>query len=414
MDNQFDFRLNMVRHSMKYGVSDASEVFGRTRKTVRKWRDRYMSEGLTGLEDRSRRPHFSPNKTSQKDIDKIVKKKKKMKHIGAERLHHEFGIKQSARTIQKYCREAGLGRKRKSKREQQRDLRKWKEENFAALRSWGVDTKDCSDIPYYLERIVHAGFPRYLYQARDIRTNTLYSAYAYEQTNMNSAKFIARLFDHLVSLGIPLDEITIQTDNGTEYTRNGKDLTKKSMVEKTIDEAEAIHVRIPLGAKNYQSDVERANGLIEYELLEIERWKTKNELIGKTTAWEYYFNRLRPNSYQQNKTPYQRMKEAGIQSKTAEKACLWSIPILDDPKLKYVDFNLPQGGYHVCKFDVYFFEFPLNIDKSFHKLYSLYHVRYFRHPSSNRIGGSISHPHLISCRAFSRSSLSNSFRYRQK
>ena len=44
------------------------------------------------------------------------------------------------------------------------------------------------------------------------------------------------------------------------------------------------------------------------------------------------------------------MKEAGIQSKTAEKACLWSIPILDDPKLKYVDFNLPQGGYHVCKF----------------------------------------------------------------
>ena len=153
----------------------------------------------------------------------------------------------------------------------------------------------------------------------------------------------------LVALGIPLEEITIQTDNGTEFTRNGKDLTKKSLFEKTIDDTGAIHARIPVGAKNYQSDVERANGLIEYELLEIERWKTKEELVGKTTAWEYYFNRVRPNSYQQNMTPYDRMKEAGIQSKTAEDACLWTVTILDDPKLKNISYNLPQSGYHVCK-----------------------------------------------------------------
>ena len=172
---------------------------------------------------------------------------------------------------------------------------------------------------------------------------------------MNSAKFIASLFDHLVSLGIPLEEIDIQTDNGSEFVRNGKDLNNKSQFEQYIEDMKANHKRIPVGAKNYQSDVERANGLIEYELLEIERWKTKSELVGKTTAWDYYFNRVRPNSYQQNKTPYDRMKEAGIQSKTAEKACLWSVCILDDPKLKYIDFNLPQGGYHVCKFDVGFF-----------------------------------------------------------
>ncbi|MCH8012225.1 MAG: hypothetical protein IIA61_09825 [Candidatus Marinimicrobia bacterium] len=38
------------------------------------------------------------------------------------RLSH-IGVKQSARTIQKICREEGLGRKKKSKRIKQRDLR---------------------------------------------------------------------------------------------------------------------------------------------------------------------------------------------------------------------------------------------------------------------------------------------------
>lgn len=350
MDNKFEFRLNMVRHALKCSVSDASRVYERTRKTVRKWRDRFLKEGLKGLEDRSRRPQHSPNQTSQSDKDKIIRKKKQTK-AGAMRLHNEFGIKQSERTIQKICREAGLSRKRKSKRQKQRDLRAWKEANFDPLRYWVVDTKDCSDVPYYVERIYNGGFPRYLYQARDVRTNTLFSSYAHEQSNLNSAKFINRLFDHLSSLGIPLNEVSVQSDNGSEFPRNGLDLSIPSAFEKAIMDVDASYVRIPPGAKNHQSDVERANGLIEYELLDIERWKTKGELVGLTTAWEYYFNRLRPNSYQQNRSPYQRMKQAGIESKTAENTCLWTVTILDDYKFKCINFNLTQSGYHVCTFD---------------------------------------------------------------
>ena len=33
-------------------------------KTVRKWRDRFVADGLDGLQDRSSRPHRSPNQTS--------------------------------------------------------------------------------------------------------------------------------------------------------------------------------------------------------------------------------------------------------------------------------------------------------------------------------------------------------------
>lgn len=361
MDNKYDFRLNMVRHAMKYSVSDAAYVYGRTRKTVRKWCYRFGKEGLSGLEDRSRCPYHSPNRTSPSDRAKIIRLKERMPHFGAERLHTEFGVKQSARTIQKICREAGLGRKRKSKRQKQRDLRAWKEANFKPLRYWVVDTKDCNDVPYYVERIYNGDFPRYLYQARDVRTNTLFSAYAHEQCNLNSAKFINRLFDHLSSLGIPLNEVSVQSDNGSEFPRNGLDLTIPSAFEKAISAVGAKYIRIPPGAKNHQSDVERANGLIEYELLEIERWKTKSELVGLSTAWEYYFNRLRPNSYQQNRSPYQRMKHAGIESQTAEQVCLWTVTILDDYKYNCINFNLPQGGYHVCTFDGKFYNLSLII-----------------------------------------------------
>ena len=101
-----------------------------------------------------------------------------------------------------------------------------------------------------------------------------------------------------------------------------------SAFEKAIGDAGASYVCIPPGAKNHQSDVERANGLIEYELLEIERWKTKSELIGLTMIWEYYLNHLRPNSHQKNRSSHQWMKQAEIKSKTAENACLWIVTIL--------------------------------------------------------------------------------------
>ncbi len=370
IDNKFDFRLQMVRHALATNVSDASRVYGRSRKTVRKWRDRYLSEGYKGLNNRSRKPHHSPNKTSLTDRQHIGSLRHDMPHIGAERLHHEFGVKQCGKTIQKIIRELGLAPKKKSKRQKQRDLREWKRNNFKPLRFWDVDTKDCSDIPYYLERIHNGGFPRYLYQARDVRTNTLFSAYAHELSNWNSHLFIKRLFEHLRSLGIPLNELEIQTDNGTEYAPARASLAQSSAFEKAILAVDATHVRIPPGACNYQSDVERANGLIEYELLEIERWQTTAELVALTSGWEYYFNRLRPNSYQKYQSPFQRMQNAGVSETDAENTCLWTVTILDDRRLKKINFLNPVTGYHVCKSDVEL-EFPPSSTHPFHLLYTL-------------------------------------------
>ncbi len=150
-----------------------------------------------------------------------------------------------------------------------------------------------------------------------------------------------RLFAHLQNLGMDLSQVVVQTDNGTEFVCNSPDLTRRSAFKEAVESAQARLKRIPPRACTWQSEVERSNGIIEYELLEVDRWQSKSELVGKSTAWEYYFNRLRPNSYQQNRTPDQRMKRAGIPSKTAERACLWSVPILDGPQFKHLNFGAP-------------------------------------------------------------------------
>ena len=137
--------------------------FMRDHKTVRKWLYKYRKEGLTGLIDRKNAySHNSPIKISKKDIKKIIRIKERLRSCGVERLHYEFGIKQCAKIIQKYIRAPGLGRKRQCNWRKQSDLRSWKETNYQFLRYFDVDTKDSSDIPYYVERIHNGGSPSYI------------------------------------------------------------------------------------------------------------------------------------------------------------------------------------------------------------------------------------------------------------
>src|SRR3954447_9066726 len=47
----------------KWSIEATAERFQLDAKTVRKWRDRFLTEGEAGLRDRSSRPHRSPNRT---------------------------------------------------------------------------------------------------------------------------------------------------------------------------------------------------------------------------------------------------------------------------------------------------------------------------------------------------------------
>ena len=101
--------------------------------------------------------------------------------------------------------------------------------------------------------------PKYQITARCIRTGALFIGYTHQHSTTSTAIFIYRLLAHLKRYGISPAEITIQTDNGTEFTAPWNSL-KKTLFTKVIEVSfTSTHKTIPVGAKTYQSDVESSS-----------------------------------------------------------------------------------------------------------------------------------------------------------
>lgn len=84
MEQKRFFINDFIRGS--FNMTELCERYQVSRPTGYKWIERFESEGLPGLEDRSRRPLTSPWATDPKLVDEIVKLRRKHPHWGAKKL----------------------------------------------------------------------------------------------------------------------------------------------------------------------------------------------------------------------------------------------------------------------------------------------------------------------------------------
>ncbi len=105
----FEGRRRMVRCVIdrKWTIEATADRFQVDAKTVRKWRDRYLTAGEAGLRDRSSRPLRSPNRTPRQMRRKVCRIRRK-RRWGADHIAHEVGL--AASTVQNILNQAGLGR----------------------------------------------------------------------------------------------------------------------------------------------------------------------------------------------------------------------------------------------------------------------------------------------------------------
>jgi transposase InsO family protein len=68
-------------------ITDLAKEFGISITLAYKFLRRYQEYGISGLEDLSTRPNFSPNKTSKRIENAILKFREKHKRYGAEKIH---------------------------------------------------------------------------------------------------------------------------------------------------------------------------------------------------------------------------------------------------------------------------------------------------------------------------------------
>ena len=88
----------MVLISMKTKVAAAMK-FNITPATVRKWVKSYVSEGESGLDDRSSRPYNSPRAMPAENFEAIITMRKERKLTGD---HIARKLKMHQRTISRY------------------------------------------------------------------------------------------------------------------------------------------------------------------------------------------------------------------------------------------------------------------------------------------------------------------------
>jgi len=70
MDQRTQFIADYLREVLS--VTELCELYGVSRKTGYKWIDRYLRQGPAGLEEQSRRPQTSPNRTAEEIVAAIL------------------------------------------------------------------------------------------------------------------------------------------------------------------------------------------------------------------------------------------------------------------------------------------------------------------------------------------------------
>ena len=337
-------RYQMVVSVEKHGIKKTTEYFKTTRNTVRKWFRRWKEKGYGGLEELSRRPHKSPMATSREERRKLVQLKKKYKRIGADTIRVIEDIPLSAKTIRKIWRQEGIrGRKRRAKHVTKQNLREVKRQ-WALFQQIDEDSKDLIDIPEYWPQMKGKGLPKVQYTARDVTSGMMFLGFADERSLTYATLFAEYLNSHLQKAGADLSKTVRQTDNGSEYIGSWQAKDSSSYTKAVESVTGQTHSTIFPGAHRFQADVETVHNLIEMEFYEIENFKNRADFLNKVYSYQLFFNLMRPNSYKENKTPWQIANEKNPD--LSMEVCKIPPVFLDDLLHEKLEL-LSQGGYDV-------------------------------------------------------------------
>lgn len=333
-------RLKMIQSAKRLGVVPAAREHATTPKTIRKWRDRYDGT-LDSLTDHSRAPKRPARKITPADEARIVRARHRLPTWGARRLKRDLQLPYSVKTIRRVIRKRGLARRwRRKKHETKRSLRAIKR----LWRLWqqiSIDTKNLCDLPEYWLQAQAFDLPRYQYTARDVTTGVLFLAYSNELSLTYAQLFAERIAEHLKAHQVRLSDVTVQTDNGSEFVGSWQAINPSAFTQ-TLNAYGISHRTIPPGAHRFQSDVETIHSLMEIEFF-LEPFTDRGDFIRKAETYQDFFNYVRPNSGKENKSPWD-LVQTKIRNPPLS---LLHLPPVFLEELLHAKLHPPPGGDHV-------------------------------------------------------------------
>ena len=324
IDNEkilMDKRLELVRYANDNGVKVAARFYKCSKNTIKKWCRRYAIYGYAGLKDKSRRPIHSPKRIPDDDIIKIKETcdyaKEKGKYITVNNVRKRTGIKDySDVTMNRYINVA-CGKRKNLKHTQPKggDV-SWKQ-HLKPFQLWQVDIKyltDINNLKPYFKKDSDRSLAKYQITARDVATGFPIVAYCNEKSATYTKMFLENiLYEFLKQFdGIDLKSITIQTDNGKEFTNkytktNGKSPKETNFTLYVYCKFKK-HKTNPPGSPTYDSDVESFHWSIERDCLAWDDIVDNESLIKYTT--EYITNYINTEIKTRGYSPLDKIKTA--------------------------------------------------------------------------------------------------------
>lgn len=100
-------RAHLVREIDRIGLKPAAEAAGLSPHTARKWRRRNLTEGASGLLDRSSRPLHSPRRSDANKLERAVALRRTQR-LTYERIAERVGLSRSV--VARACKAADVAR----------------------------------------------------------------------------------------------------------------------------------------------------------------------------------------------------------------------------------------------------------------------------------------------------------------
>lgn len=242
------FRQRVMQYlKADHGVTETGIRYHLSRKTVYKWLARWDGTA-SSLEDQSTRPKKSPRAQTEEEIDLVRREAKRTNWsdiILAYQKACEKGYERSygcfSRTVCKL-----RGDKIKS--------RKPERKNKPYQRADYPGQKVQMDVKFVPAACIADGNRYYQYTAVDERSRWTYRQMYDEHSTYSSVQFLREVIEHF-----PFPITRIQTDNGTEWTKQllCKDPTDLTSFERLLKEYEIEYQRIRVATPRHNGKVER-------------------------------------------------------------------------------------------------------------------------------------------------------------
>lgn len=309
-DKQYFLRLEVCKYARTHGIRAAARQFDCSRNTVRLWVRRYEAEGPSGLKERSRAPRTCPHKTSPAEERKILAARQQAPCFGPQRLRDAFGLKPSCSAIARILKEKGLTRKTKTKSKKKNDLRQVKA-RYQVFERIQADTKPLYDIALYWGQMKALGLPVQQYTHRDVKSGALFLDYASELSATYASLASSRVLEHLSRWHVPLEQIVLSTDNGSEY--GGTERRERPIgYPALVRSFHVTHRFLPPATPNAHADVESSHRFIEDEFFDLELFRNRTDFFEKIRTYQLWWNFARPNYSKGKRTPAQILEAEGV------------------------------------------------------------------------------------------------------